>query len=124
MILFVNDNTGILFLSKLTTGVKHFISGTIDALSVVTGAVKGRGVLVGVINANSVLTGSMKGHGLLSGIINTQSVASARMIAYAKISGTINTFSRVLGGLNTQIIIEIIRIKSTVTRILKINSKL
>ncbi len=125
MILYCDDNAGVLF-HKWTIGgaIKEYISGTINTFSTVAGFMKGHGLLGGTANGSSVVSGYWKAYARMTGVINTASTVTAKWIAYAKISGVINTFTRVTGGLNTLVVVEYIRIKSTVTRILKINSKL
>jgi len=146
MILFVNDNTGILFLARSTgEAIVKYISGTINTFSTtvghlvhfgriggtangssaVSGKVVGFGFLNGLINGSSVVTGSrLFGTGRMRGVVNTFSEVTGRMRGYAYISGVINTFSRVTGGINTFLIVEYLRLKSKVTRVLKFKSKL
>jgi hypothetical protein len=123
MIRFIAENTGIPFIYWDTgTGQYVYGSGTMAGASTVDAALLGYGRLSGSAAGFSTTSAFWRAVAHIAGTIETFSSTTAKWRAVAKISGAINTFSTLTGGLNRMVTVEYLRIKSLITRILKIRS--
>jgi hypothetical protein len=123
MILFVNSNSGILFIPLYTGGGnKIYGSGTVVTMTTVDGVVIGYGRMTGNAFGYSTTSATWRAVGRILGSIAGSSTLSATWRAVAKISGAVHTFTTVTGEMNTKITIIFLRIESFVKKILKIDS--
>jgi hypothetical protein len=65
MILFVDDNAGILFLKRVTGAIVEYISGTIATASTVAAILLGYGVMSVSVQTLTDVSGSTRGYGRL-----------------------------------------------------------
>lgn len=105
MILFVDNNVGVLFLKKISGAIKGYITGTINTLSTLVGVMLGYGVVSVEVQTLSTVAGYTRGYGRRTVQIYTRSIVQAF--------------------LNLPIwVTEVIKKVSSITTIFKRNSKI
>lgn len=125
MILYVNDNLGIVFLRRTGEAIIGYITGLIVTATTVTAQVVGFGPVSVTVNTYSTVTAAAILRGILSGLISTWSTISARMSALAHIYVRVFTRTIVRAFVNLPIVVtEVIKKISTITTIFKRNSRI
>ena len=77
MILFVDNNVGILFLQRISGAIKKYITGTINTITTIAGVMIGYGVVSVEVQTLSTIGGYTRGYGRMYTQIFTRSIVSA-----------------------------------------------
>jgi len=78
MILFIDNNSGVLFIKWITTGVKQYITGLIETWTSVTVHLVGFGSMSVTVNTWTDILVDLVGFGSMSVTVNTWTTAVAR----------------------------------------------
>lgn len=143
-VLFIGNNSGILFIKKASELLKGFVEGTINTFTVVAVDIIGygriaasvdtwstvggvgvlRALIYGIINTYADVSATLKGFSRRLGQIYTQTILAGTMISQGFLWGAIYTYTTLRGTKPVRWVTEVILKNSFITKILNRNSKI